>query len=106
MMSSRAEMDGALGKRQARGGILGQYSHIISHAPWRQQADKWPPPSFYLTKTFLLGIAAIFVLMIAAAEALNYFSARDLGIAQVAEQQHYLWTYGPTLCMASMKLAL
>ncbi|KAH8896933.1 hypothetical protein GQ53DRAFT_819183 [Thozetella sp. PMI_491] len=97
-MNSQLQMDGPLKNRQALDGLSRRHSRITSRAPRSQQADDWPSTSVYLTKSFLLGIAVIFVFMIAAAEALDYFSARDFGIAQVAEQQHYLWTYGPTLC--------
>lgn len=60
---------------------------------WVDQ-PKWRP--FYLRSTFLLGLAAVFALMIAALEILDYVSERDQGLATVSQNLHYLWTYGPT----------
>lgn len=52
--------------------------------------------SQYFSRTFLVGMATIFVIMILALEILNMFSQRNQGIVAVDENNHYLWTYGPT----------
>ncbi|GME51181.1 uncharacterized protein LTHEOB_12502 [Neofusicoccum parvum] len=55
---------------------------------------RWTP--FHLRRPVLLAAAAVFVLMVVALEVLRYVSERDDGLATVAENMHYLWTYGPT----------
>lgn len=58
---------------------------------------KWAP--FYLRPPFLLGQAAVFVLVIAALEALYRMSERNQGLTTASQNLHYLWTYGPTFGM-------
>ncbi|KAF6811528.1 hypothetical protein CSOJ01_05661 [Colletotrichum sojae] len=55
--------------------------------------------SQYFSRTFLVGIAMTFVIMILALEILNMFSQRNKGIVAVDEKNHYLWTYGPTFIL-------
>lgn len=55
--------------------------------------------SFYFHRSYLLGSALLYCLMIGALEILHYFSQRNQGLATVSQDQHYLWTYGPSLGM-------
>ncbi len=51
----------------------------------------------YLSRAFLMWLALLFACIIAALEVLNAISRREQGIAFAFEDQHYLWTYGPSL---------
>jgi len=55
------------------------------------------PVSFYLRRCFLLEMAVLSVVLIAALEILNFLSNRDQGFITAKARMHYLWTYGPTL---------
>ncbi|KAI3400356.1 hypothetical protein diail_3373 [Diaporthe ilicicola] len=54
----------------------------------------WQPA--YLRGRILAAFSVVFVLMIAVLELLSILSARNDGIAKGYNQDHYLWTYGPT----------
>ncbi|KAF6820834.1 hypothetical protein CMUS01_11497 [Colletotrichum musicola] len=55
--------------------------------------------SLYFSRTFLVGMATISVFMVLCLEILNLFSVRNRGIVAVEEENHYLWTYGPTFIL-------
>lgn len=52
---------------------------------------------------FLLGYAALFLLIVVALEIMRFASKRHHGLAVASQDNHYLWTYGPTLCMLPQK---
>lgn len=58
--------------------------------------------SLYFSRTFLIGLATTFVIIILALEVLNLFSERHNGIVAVDEKNHYLWTYGPTFSLSQL----
>ncbi|KAH8893091.1 hypothetical protein GQ53DRAFT_718706 [Thozetella sp. PMI_491] len=58
----------------------------------------------WLRRFFLPGMALVFAGMIAALEVLNYYSGRNQGLATELEDQHYLWTYGPTLVLTGVAI--
>lgn len=54
--------------------------------------------SAFLQRSFLIGLAIFFALVICALEIMDTVSRRNDGLATVDQNFHYLWTYGPTLC--------
>lgn len=90
------------------------YRQLTTHVSWSPEADHdgavdpahnvecpitasgsgWRPK--YLRRRVLVAFSAVFLLIIAALEALSLISYRNDGIAKGFNKDHYLWTYGPT----------
>ncbi|KAK4155718.1 hypothetical protein C8A00DRAFT_31471 [Chaetomidium leptoderma] len=59
--------------------------------------------SLYVHRYFLVGMALLFMLFVAALEALNYVSSRDEGFVPAPGGMHYyLWTYGPAFVFTTV----